>query len=245
MGEYAAACKTNFLSSRRQSVRPREINEQFFFLAYRRCPGYFHCPSRGSPNMDKLYTIGHSNHAVERFVELLRMHNVAAVADVRSAPYSRYIPHFNKEPLQAALRAREIAYVFLGRELGARTEDRLCYVEGKVQFDRLSGTALFRQGLDRVREGVRSHRIALLCAEKDPVTCHRMILVCRHLRGDEIDIRHIHDDGRLESNREAERRLMQQLGVPETDLFMGEEELIQKAYDLQGAKIAYTEKNEE
>jgi len=98
-------------------------------------------------------TIGHSNHEFTAFSALLRRHQVTALADVRSAPYSRRHPELNKERLQAALRREEIAYVFLGAQLGARTKDRSCYVNGRVQYDRLAATAEFQRGIDRLFVG--------------------------------------------------------------------------------------------
>ncbi len=191
--------------------------------------------------MSILYTIGHSTHTVQRLIELLSMHTISAVADVRSAPYSSYNPQFNREPLQNALREAEIEYVFLGKELGARSLDSNCYVEGQVQFDLVAESELFRKGLERLRAGMDSFCIALLCAEKDPITCHRMILVCRNLRPSGMSIQHILEDGSLEDNRDTERRLMHELNIKENDLFDSEEELIQRAYDIRGKKIAYTE----
>lgn len=194
--------------------------------------------------MNELFTVGHSTHSVERLIELLSMHSVSAVADVRSSPYSRYNPQFNREPLWEALKVVNTKYLFFGKELGARIDDPSCYVDGKVQFDRIAETAAFQQGLNHLRKEIESYRVALLCAEKDPVTCHRMILVCRNLRSDELEIKHILEDGSLEDNRDAERRIMQNHNIPDTDLFMSPEELIEKAYNLQGGKIAYSEKKE-
>lgn len=190
---------------------------------------------------DVLHTIGHSTHPAERVVELLREHGVTAVADVRSQPYSRMNPQFNREPFRAQLKAAGIAYVFLGRELGARPEDRSCYVEGKVQYERLAKTALFRNGLERVLQGMRSHRVALICAEKDPLTCHRTILVCRHLVARGVKVAHILDDGRLESHDDAVSRLLRELGLTESDLFRSREEVLDEAYALRAQQIAYTE----
>lgn len=195
--------------------------------------------------MSIVYTIGHSTHSIQKCIDLLSMHRVSAVADVRSSPYSTYNPQFNSEPFQQALRAAEIEYVFLGRELGARPADRRCYAEGRVRFDLVAQSELFRTGLQRLRMGMESYTIALLCAEKDPVTCHRMILVCRNLRSDGMHIRHILEDGSLENNTDAERRLMQELHIQDNDLFASDEELIQRAYDVQGKKIAYREQTDE
>lgn len=190
---------------------------------------------------ETLYTIGHSNHPIEKFVQLLAKHRISAVADVRSRPYSRMNPQFNRENLHVALKARGLAYVFLGRELGARTEDRNCYVGGKVQYDRLARTSLFQEGLERITDGVRTHRIALMCAEKDPTTCHRMILVCHELRQSLLQIAHIGADGTLELNAEAEARLVRATGLPEVDLFTSSIETVEEAYRRQAERIAWVE----
>ena len=125
---------------------------------------------------DTVFTIGHSTHPQERFIGLLLKHGITAVCDVRSKPYSRMNPQFNREDLEEALLAQGIAYRFLGKELGARSDDPDCYVGGKVQYDRLAGTELFKQGLKRVIRGLKEDfRIALMCAEKEPLECHRTI----------------------------------------------------------------------
>jgi len=191
--------------------------------------------------MTVLYTIGHSTHSAEKVIGLLHAHRVSAVADVRSRPYSRMNPQFNREPYSAQLKAAGIAYVFLGRELGARSEDRSCYVEGKVQYDLLAQTELFQVGLNRIIEGMTSHRVALMCAEKDPLTCHRTILVCRHLVVRGVAVEHILEDGRLESHENALSRLLGELGLPERDLFRSRDEIVEEAFSKRGQQIAYSE----
>lgn len=191
------------------------------------------------PNI--VYTIGHSNHSIERFIELLATHGATAVADVRSHPYSSFNPQFNRERLRVALKRAGLAYVFLGRELGARSEDQSCYVDGRVQYDRLARTRLFQEGLARVSEGTRAYRIALMCAEKDPLTCHRAILVCRHLAAQGISAQHILEDGRIEGHDEALSRLLAELGFTEADLFRGRDVMILHAYEQRGKQIAYTQ----
>src|SRR5262245_42911466 len=99
-----------------------------------------------TPLAPTIYTIGHSNHPLERFIGLLQENNITAVANVRSNPYSRHNPQYNREQLASALRDRGIAYVFVGKELGARSDDPGCYVDGKVQYGRLSQTPLFQAG---------------------------------------------------------------------------------------------------
>jgi uncharacterized protein (DUF488 family) len=190
--------------------------------------------------MHDLLTIGHSVHPIERFLELLLMHGVTALCDVRSSPYSRFTPQFNRESLKDELAKHHFAYIYLGAELGPRSSDPNCYEGGKVQYDLLAVTDLFQQGLSRLRKGMTSHRIALMCAEKDPIVCHRMILICRHLRDDGISIGHLLEDGSIEDNRDAEARLLDLLKISPEDLFSTTADQVAHAYDLQGERIAYT-----
>jgi uncharacterized protein (DUF488 family) len=154
-----------------------------------------------------VYTIGHSTHQQEHFLALLLRHEITAVCDVRSKPYSRLNPQFNRELLKQTLKSNRIAYVFLGKELGAQSEDTSCYVGGKVQYDRLAQTELFQQGIQRLKGGMLGHRLAIMCAEKEPLECHRTILVARYLAGLGIEIQHIHATGELESHTDALDRL--------------------------------------
>ncbi len=187
-----------------------------------------------------IYTIGHSKHKIERFVALLRQHAIDVVADVRSTPYSRFNPQFNREKLQAALADCGIRYVFLGDELGARTKDTACYDEaGRVSYAKLAATPSFRHGLDRLLAGMREHRIAIMCAEREPLECHRTILVARELEKVGAPITHILQDGSLEPHQEAMKRLATELQLVGTDLFRTPAELIEEAYETQGARIAY------
>jgi uncharacterized protein (DUF488 family) len=189
-----------------------------------------------------VFTIGHSTHSSARLIELLRHNEITAIADVRSQPYSRVNPQFNREAFQSALKAAGMAYVFLGRQLGARSEDRSCYVDGKVQYARLARTALFQEGLARVEQGAARYRVALLCAEKDPLTCHRTILVARHLVARGLRAAHIREDGRLEAHEEAIDRLLQEVGVQTHDFFKPREQLVDEAYAKREAEIAYVER---
>ncbi len=194
--------------------------------------------------MDELFTIGHSTHTVDRFMELLLMHGITAMCDVRSSPYSKFNPQFNREAIQPELKKHDIVYVYLGKELGPRSDDPNCYKSGRVRYDFLAKTDLFQVGLKRVKEGMTSYCIALMCAEKDPIMCHRTILVCRHLEAGGIRIKHILEDGSLEENKESIKRLMQVLKLQEQDLFTPPEDMIQRAYDIQGDKIAHVLKEE-
>ena len=189
----------------------------------------------------QLFTIGHSRHSFSHFLELLKRHQISAICDVRSTPYSQLCPHFNREPLRQELKLHNIAYVFLGEELGGRSSDASCYdTDGRVRYDRIADTDTFRQGLSRVREGMKKYRIALMCTEKDPLTCHRTILICRHLcRERDLSVLHILEDGQTESYEESELRLLQLARMEQANLFESFQDRLEKAYDYQGKRIAY------
>lgn len=186
-----------------------------------------------------IYTVGHSTQSFEKFLGLLQKQGVTAIADVRSAPYSRFNPQFNREDLRSALKANGIRYVFLGKELGARSEDECCYIDGKVQYKLLAKTPLFQSGISRVIEGAGTHKIALMCAEKDPLDCHRTILVARELANRGARITHILQDGSTESHQDAISRLITKLGLGEADMFRSKELTVDDAYEKQGERIAY------
>jgi uncharacterized protein (DUF488 family) len=194
--------------------------------------------------MQQIYTIGHSSQSIEAFIAQLRRHNVEAVADVRSRPYSGRFPHFSKEPIQGSLKAAGIHYVFLGRELGARREEPECYVEGVASYDRIAKLPAFTAGVERVLAGAQSYRVALMCAEHDPLTCHRTILVCHELNRHAVSIAHIGRNGALEDHQQAERRLVEEEldSQAQTDLFAaahGFALLVEQAYERRASAIAY------
>ncbi|MDE0717420.1 MAG: DUF488 domain-containing protein [Rhodospirillaceae bacterium] len=166
----------------------------------------------------QVLTVGHSNHSLETFLSLLAGHAVTALADVRSAPWSRFNPQFNRKALSASLSTAGIAYVWLGRELGGRPDDPACYVDGELRYDRLAGTLLYREGIERVLRGVREHRLALMCAEKDPLHCHRALLVSRSLEERGLGVEHILADGSLEPHESVLDRLLA-VRRPDDDLF--------------------------
>ena len=164
----------------------------------------------------QVLTVGHSNHPPETFLALLTRHGVTALGDVRSAPYSRFNPQFNRKALSASLAAGGIAYVWLGRELGGRPDNPDCYEDGAVRYDRLARTPLYREGIDRVLRGAAAHRLALMCAERDPLHCHRTLLVSRSLEEEGLEVAHILADGALEPQESVMDRL---LAARREDLF--------------------------
>lgn len=185
-----------------------------------------------------LFTIGHSNHPLGFFLGLLRAHAIDAVADVRSMPYSRYNPHFGRERLAQALRAAGVAYVYLGRELGAHSEDPDCYVDGRAQYDRMAQKPLFREGLDRVIRGAQARRIALTCAERDPLSCHRTALIARELHARGVPVTHVLGDGALEAHDRTRARLARELKL-ERELFESEADLLERAAATHARRIAF------
>lgn len=127
-----------------------------------------------------VYTIGHSNHKAVEFLRLLKHYSITAVVDVRSSPFSRMNSQYNQNTLSTLLSENGIAYVFLGKELGARPEDPNCYIKDKVSFDRLSATPTFKLGIDCILKGMEMHSIAIMCSEKEPLICHRTVLISQY-----------------------------------------------------------------
>lgn len=193
--------------------------------------------------MNMLYTIGHSDHTIEGFLHLLEEYGVSAVADVRSSPYSRFVPQFNRELVQKALEDANMQYVFLGREMGARRSESSCYEDDQARYARIKDLPLFREGINRLIRGLDQYVIALMCSEADPATCHRTILISRELRHmrPDIDIVHILPDGTTETQADVEQRLVKQFKL-HPELF-GELNstagVIEMAYDKQAKRIAY------
>jgi uncharacterized protein (DUF488 family) len=193
------------------------------------------------PDALTVFTIGHSTHSPERFVALLRGANVTAVADVRTSPYSRHYPHFNRDDLREELRLDGISYVFLGKELGGRPRERRFYCEGAADYEKMAQAPEFSKGLDRVIEGARKYRIALLCSERDPLDCHRCLLVGRILAQRGVRVNHILDDGNIVSHSEIEDALLRLSGRDTADLFAPPSERLAAAYRERARKVAFAE----
>lgn len=188
-----------------------------------------------------MFTVGHSTHDLPDLVRILSQHDVTAVADVRSVPASRFAPQFNRNSMEFGLREAGIKYVFMGNELGARTADASCYVDGRVQYARLARTSEFASGIGRLMNGAQTERIAVMCSEGEPLDCHRTVLIARVLTERGLSIDHIHSDGQLESHSSAMERLMDKFGLAEPDLFRTSSERLEEALSRQEHRIAYVE----
>ncbi len=154
-----------------------------------------------------IYTIGHSNHAMETFIALLTQEKIEVLIDTRSSPFSRYSPQFNRDSLKAAIQDVGIKYGFYGRHLGGRPDDEAFYdADGRVDYSQLAKSFLFNDGLERVVSGSRKFRTALLCSEENPSICHRRLLVSRVLFEQGIAIYHIRGNGTVQSEEDLRRQ---------------------------------------
>jgi uncharacterized protein (DUF488 family) len=189
-----------------------------------------------------IWTVGHSNHALDHFLDLLRTHAIEAVADVRSTPFSRRHPHFNRERLKAALASAGIDYIFLGAELGARSPDPECYdADGRVVYERLARTDAFKAGIDRVTTEAGNRRVTLMCAEKDPLSCHRTILVTPRLIARGLTVMHVLADASIEPHTPAteDRLVAETFKREQPDLFRTRDDILAEAYQRREAAVAY------
>ncbi len=169
-----------------------------------------------------IYSIGHSNHPIERFVGLLRGARIEAVLDVRSVPKSRRFPQFGRAPLEETLAANGIDYVFLGDSLGGKPRDPAVRRDGVVDYELIAATAVFKQGLERVAGEGERRRAALMCAEKAPLDCHRTVLIARRLVDRGHEVTHLLADGTEMAHTMIEEELLKRY-APADDLLLATE----------------------
>ncbi len=189
----------------------------------------------------EVLTIGHSTLSHERFLSLLQQASVTAVADVRTVPYSEYLPHFNRDILKPALAFDRIAYVFLGDALGGRPKDKQFLSNGRADYERMAQSKNFINGLERVLKGAKDYRIALMCSEHDPLDCHRCLLVGRALHERDVRVRHILSSGSLIDHEAIESRLMAISGKTLDDFFDPPAHRLAAAYRDRAMKVAFEE----
>jgi uncharacterized protein (DUF488 family) len=193
------------------------------------------------PDLHLLYTIGHSNLDARVFIDALALHRLRAVADVRSRPQSHRFPQFNQTDLEGLLRDAGIQYLFLGEELGGRPDDPKAYREdGLVDYRARRGSRGFQLGLERVLAELAGRSLAIMCAEEDPIECHRFLMVCPALLEHGVKIVHIRRGGALESQEDAEDRLLQEQhwAAAASDALFG----LDRAAALDAAYLAQAEK---
>ena len=154
-----------------------------------------------------VFSIGHSNQSTETFFALLRQYEIQVLVDVRSSPYSKYVPHFNSNALIAATELSDVKYLFMGQELGGRPDGDEFYDAGNhVLYKRVAESSLFLRGIQRLKEIGRTSRIAMMCSEEDPATCHRHLLIGHVLTQQDVSLLHIRGDGHLQDEKELTSR---------------------------------------
>lgn len=201
----------------------------------------------------KLYTVGHSNHTQEVFLNLLVTHDINIVVDVRSVPASNHNPQFNQETLSAFLLSHGIAYQFFGKELGARRMDSI-NADGQVDFDQAIHTSLFRQGVEKIQQLLSDRRVALMCSEANPLDCHRFALVARYFHEHGVEVFHILKDASLVSHQILEHQMVtnylrsRRPMLSEVDQLFGtytQEQQLADAYRLKNKEIGFRLNQEE
>lgn len=161
----------------------------------------------GRAGASSVFTIGHSSHAIEKFLGLLRQHGVEVLIDARSQPFSRSSPQFSRKALERTVTEASIRYLFMGDLLGGRPQSRECYgADGKVDYDRVEVQEYYQRGIERLLDGLARFNVCLLCAEEDPSRCHRRLLITRTLVRRGVEVRHIRGTGTVETEEDLRAR---------------------------------------
>lgn len=191
----------------------------------------------------KCYTIGHSNHSMEKFVELIRTFDVDLIVDVRSSPFSAYSPQFNRDLIEHRLSEQGISYEYLGDSLGARHSDScVLFPDGKVNFSIVRTKKEFILGLQKIVNLIRKgFNPAIMCSEKDPYDCHRFVLISHALELKGLDIEHILDDGSLIKNEDLEARMRKEYSQSDLDCFENgvNVDSLEQLYEKRNKAIAF------
>ncbi len=188
-----------------------------------------------------LYSIGHSNIPADRFMALLRGAGVNAIADVRSTPASRFCPWFSAKNLAPLLGGENIGYFPYGQELGGRPRDPALYCDGVADFEAMARQDEFKSGIERLCADAARHRVCMMCAEREPLDCHRCLLGARELAARGKAVGHILHDGAIEPHRATEQRLLALSGEggQDGDLFgTGLHERLAAAYRRRARAVA-------
>ncbi len=186
-----------------------------------------------------LLTIGHSNHSAEHFLALLKGAGVTAIGDVRSVPFSRRYPWFSAKSLAERLPRHGVVYLPYGSALGGRPRDPAFYRDGILDYEAMAESAEFRAALDGVMTDARRHRLCLMCAEREPLDCHRCLLIGRALVKRGHSLGHILGDGRIEAHAKTEERLLDTIrSGTAPDLFQDRAARLAEAYRRRAGAIA-------
>jgi uncharacterized protein (DUF488 family) len=170
----------------------------------------FYPPITPQPQSKQCFTIGYGNSPIDQFITLLQTFDIGLIIDVRSSPYSRFNPHFNRENLEKSLIKNNVDYRFMGDKIGGRySNPSLLFPDGTVNYRKVQETEKFQDGINEVLSIISSgKKIALMCAEKEPERCHRFVLISPVLQAKGISVIHIRPEGKLLSNEDLERELI-------------------------------------
>lgn len=194
-----------------------------------------------------IYTVGHSSHSIDFFLDLLQSFAINCVVDVRSVPASAYNPQFNREALSAFLRENDINYVHFGREFGARHKDPgLLDREGVVDFEKVQQTVAFHSGVEKLRMGIEEGQtMALMCSEANPFDCHRFAMVSAVLVQEGFEVLHILKDKTIKANSELEEQLLKKYEkkIPRPNLYepdITRDDQVAAGYRLRNRDIGFS-----
>ena len=161
-------------------------------------------------NRPTVYTVGHSSHQLDFFLELIKTFEINCIVDVRSIPASAYNPQYNQDLFKNFLKNNHITYLHFAEEFGAKQTDHdLLDNDGKLDFEKVRKTRLFNYGLERIWHGIdKGFRIALMCSESEPLDCHRFSMVSIGFENDGFEVKHILKDKSVKTNLELEKELL-------------------------------------
>ena len=198
--------------------------------------------------MKKIFTIGHSNHSLDKFYTMLKQYDINVLVDVRSVPFSKFANQFNLDKLKSFLKERGVYYIYMGRNLGARwSQKELLFDDGKVNFEKVKRTKEFQEGILRIKNGVnKGYTIALMCSEEEALNCHRFVLISPVLTEIGYQVYHIYPEYLLSQNDLIKRminmykhKLMQKSLFKTVESLESDKDIVKKAFILRNKDIAY------
>ena len=197
--------------------------------------------------MNTIFTIGYTGFDIQNFIDTLKNHEINVVIDVRSSPYSERYPSYNKNTLETKLKENGIYYRNYVSEFGARQENKKFYSgEGYLDFELFAKSEQFLSGVEKIKNSIsKGYKVVLLCAEKEPIQCHRTILVSRAFSDAGYNIVHLMPNNQSKSQKKIEHELLDkffpnrcQMSLFSTTV-MSDEECLIEAYRIQNKKIGY------
>lgn len=203
--------------------------------------------------MNKVFTIGYTSFEIDKFIQILKKFNITCLIDVRSFPKSSYYKYFDDNNLSRLLKENNILYRNYKEEFGARQENKDFYnKDGYLDFNVFANSEQFNQGIDKIKKAqAMGYVVCLMCAEKDPINCHRTILIARNLDKKGFEVEHILATQETCSQKDIDKRLLddffpnrQQISLF-ADNNLSEEEQIEKSYQLKNQEIGFKLEGEE